>query len=616
MILRPPYCLLFALLPLHSPAQDRPVAPRAPIVAPSPDMPALETIAAVRVDRNGDNVPDRKGQRVHVRGVATLPAPLLRDDGFQVVIQDATGGIGLYNRSLSLHVKPGDVLDVAGEVGQYKGAVQLRNVEARVTGHAALPAAPAISLEDADGWRYMGRRVSVRGRIDDMALDEYGLLRIHSDGDAKFALFIPAALTPQIDWKQFPQDAEIAATGVLSIHKPSLPYDSGFQLILGNVGDMKVVAPPVARMPHWVWWAVGGTVGLLGLLLLVFHLAQRRQRERDREMKTLSALSNAFATTGLGEAQLARHACGILTAYGVADAAMVQVFDDRGCLQQVAVSTVDPQLSKALEGPDAFRIRGRSSEEQGRQIEERVADKGLSLLAVHPLLTPSGSLGFLVALSPRRRRPTPAQERTLLASVKLLAMALENHRNQERARVENRELQQLVITDELTRLYNRRFLDEYLRVQVPLAVRRGGGLAFLALDIDHFKRINDDHGHYAGDRVLAGLGILLRRETRNCDLAVRLGGEEFLLVIAEDTTDGAVDFAERIRVLVASQPFEAGHEGLNLSVTVSIGVAIFGVHGDCADTLLRAADEAMYASKQAGRNRVTLAAAPVGVAIT
>jgi diguanylate cyclase (GGDEF)-like protein len=166
-----------------------------------------------------------------------------------------------------------------------------------------------------------------------------------------------------------------------------------------------------------------------------------------------------------------------------------------------------------------------------------------------------------------------------------------------------------VITDELTRLYNRRFLDEYLRVQLPLAERRGGGLAFVALDIDHFKRVNDTWGHEAGDRVLAGIAGQLRLASRSCDLPVRLGGEEFLVVIAEHEIDGAMAFAERLRVAIAALRFEDVTPDAGLRVTVSIGVALFGLHGGDAATLMRASDEAMYASKRGGRDRVTLSTA-------
>jgi diguanylate cyclase (GGDEF)-like protein len=228
---------------------------------------------------------------------------------------------------------------------------------------------------------------------------------------------------------------------------------------------------------------------------------------------------------------------------------------------------------------------------------------------MHPLPGNDASLGVLAALAPRARRPSQMQERTLLAGAKLLAMALQNLRIRERARREAQELQKLVITDELTRLYNRRFLDEYLRVQVPLAERRGGGLAFVALDIDHFKRVNDTYGHEAGDRVLAGIAGQLRLASRSCDLPVRMGGEEFLVVIAEHEIDGAMAFAERLRVAIAELDFNGLVPGGGLHVTVSIGVALFGLHGSDAATLMRASDEAMYASKHGGRDRVSLSTA-------
>ena len=144
-----------------------------------------------------------------------------------------------------------------------------------------------------------------------------------------------------------------------------------------------------------------------------------------------------------------------------------------------------------------------------------------------------------------------------------------------------------------------------MRVQLRGAERRGGGLAFVAIDVDHFKRINDTWGHEAGDRVIAGVAGQLRQASRGSDLPVRLGGEEFLVVIAEHEIDGALAFAERLRVAISSQAFEVA-PGESLHVTVSVGVALFGVHGTDAAMLMRASDEAMYASKRAGRDRVTL----------
>lgn len=602
---RPPsryaLALLLALLPacLVQAAPDA-AARRHPRNV-DPGTLALESIARVVVDADGDTVPDRKGQIVRVRGVVVTPSGVLRNRGFLVYIQDATGGMGLYNsRDIGLELAAGDVVEAWGELNQFKGAIQLQDVAARRTGRTALPAPVQVSLPDADGWRYVGRRVRVEGVAGAVMLDRYGMLRITDDDGVPMQLYVPGPVADRFDWKRIPRGTRVAATGVLSLYKPTWPFDRGFQVVLASPADLVVLQPPPPEWHRWFAVAVLAAAGLLAVGGLMLHLLHRRQRARDRELSTLSALSAALADTDVGEEQLARNTCEILTAYDIVDGATVHLADDAGRLHGVAHSANDARLARVHEaagddGTEALRLRLRA--------------RGLHALGMHALHGVDTPLGVLVGLAPRVRRATQMQERTLLAAAKLLAMAIENRRVRERARREQQALQELVITDELTRLYNRRFLDEYLRVQVPLAERRGGGLAFVALDIDHFKHVNDTYGHEAGDRVLAGIAGQLRQASRSCDLPVRLGGEEFLVVIAEHDIDGAMTFAERLRAAIAALAFEDVAPGASLRVTVSIGVAVFGLHGTDASALMRASDEAMYASKRGGRDRVSLSTA-------
>lgn len=589
--------------------------PLACIASPAAPAPAFEPIGSLRVDADGDTVPDRKNDRVRVRGVVTVPSGVLSARNLQIVVQDATGGIGLFNDDLPPDAMqayaPGDVVEASGKISQYRGAIQLRSAQVTRVGTAALPEPEGVDIREANGWRHVGERVRLEGVTGELTLDSYGILKLKGGNGQSVDLFVPARVVDTFDWKRYAPGTRLQATGVLSIYKPQWPYDSGFQVIIASPGDLEVLAPPPPAWQAWVLWALAGAVLVIGLALLVLHWIQSRNKARERELATLSALSTALSAPDLGEEQLARSACDILTAYGIVEAAMVQAFDDRGYLRQLATSAADPSLGGMLDLGEPMTAAESMGDAHHVQIEARMARQGLTLLAVHPMLAPSGTQGFLVALSPRKRRPSEMQERTLLASVKLLAMALENSKIQQRARLEQAELQQLVITDELTKLYNRRFLDEYLRVQIPVARRRGGGLAFLALDIDHFKAINDTWGHEAGDRVLAGVAQQIRLASRSSDLPVRLGGEEFLAVVAEADPAGAMVFAERLRAAIESSTFDGIAPDAPLRVTVSIGVALFGHHGDDAPTLLRASDEAMYASKRGGRNRVTLAGAAV-----
>ncbi len=162
----------------------------------------------------------------------------------------------------------------------------------------------------------------------------------------------------------------------------------------------------------------------------------------------------------------------------------------------------------------------------------------------------------------------------------------------------------LALTDELTGLYNRRYVLAHLE---EVAARSNGAAvdtAVLMFDIDHFKSVNDQYGHPAGDDVLRQLGARALRGLRSVDLVARLGGEEFLVVMPETNLAAAMIVAERLRVAVSVEPFVLHATGKKIPVTVSIGVAVAEETGDTVEKLLKRADEALYAAKNSGRNRV------------
>lgn len=168
---------------------------------------------------------------------------------------------------------------------------------------------------------------------------------------------------------------------------------------------------------------------------------------------------------------------------------------------------------------------------------------------------------------------------------------------------------ELAITDGLTGLHNRRYMEMHLQALLDQAASRGRALSALVVDIDHFKQVNDAHGHDAGDDVLREFSRRLKASVRGIDLAVRLGGEEFVVVMPE--TDGAVAriVAERIRTKTATKPFLIRGGEASLEITVSVGVASFLGEEDDAAALLKRADVALYRAKTDGRNRVVADAA-------
>jgi len=181
---------------------------------------------------------------------------------------------------------------------------------------------------------------------------------------------------------------------------------------------------------------------------------------------------------------------------------------------------------------------------------------------------------------------------------------LERRRAQEVERL-NESLRQIAATDELTGLFNYRRFQEALLKEVERARRFGRPLSLLFIDIDEFKAVNDRFGHQVGDVVLAQLAALLSQNLRIVDTVCRYGGEEFSILLPETTSDGATVAAERIRSLIANHDF--GLDEPNYRITVSIGVASFNPATDDPASLVRRADQAMYAAKQAGRNCVRLA---------
>jgi diguanylate cyclase (GGDEF)-like protein/PAS domain S-box-containing protein len=164
------------------------------------------------------------------------------------------------------------------------------------------------------------------------------------------------------------------------------------------------------------------------------------------------------------------------------------------------------------------------------------------------------------------------------------------------------------IHDALTGLYNRRYLDEFFGRELVVAMRVDHPVSAIMADIDHFKNVNDRYGHLAGDEVLRVFGDLMRRFTRTSDIGFRYGGEEFLLILPRMSQEVAVQRAEQVRGALAATRISYGES--SIAVTASFGVATFPEDGTTADTLVSAADNALYAAKAEGRDRVNVARRP------
>lgn len=164
------------------------------------------------------------------------------------------------------------------------------------------------------------------------------------------------------------------------------------------------------------------------------------------------------------------------------------------------------------------------------------------------------------------------------------------------------EIYQLATHDPLTELCNRRHFIELADKEIPRALRHARPLALCIVDVDLFKPVNDRHGHIEGDEVLRRIGRVLRQHARHDDVAARIGGEEFAVLLPECTLETACQWAERLREAVAQTPFAPG--GQPCRITVSIGVAALAAERASRPALMAAADAALYRAKDGGRNRV------------
>ena len=166
-------------------------------------------------------------------------------------------------------------------------------------------------------------------------------------------------------------------------------------------------------------------------------------------------------------------------------------------------------------------------------------------------------------------------------------------------------LREQSIRDPLTRLFNRRFLEESLERELQIASRKKQVIAVLFLDLDHFKRFNDTFGHDAGDMVLQSLADLFRTFFRSTDICCRYGGEEFAIILPESSAQDAAIRANALRSEVRACGLQYKKQSLG-TLSLSAGVAAFPEHGSASDELLKIADQCLYESKARGRDVVTL----------
>ena len=263
-------------------------------------------------------------------------------------------------------------------------------------------------------------------------------------------------------------------------------------------------------------------------------------------------------------------------------------------------------------GPAVYAIakwvmnRGQEFSTANLRRDPRVSDAAVGAVLAFPLSCRGRRVGALIALDREPSAREPRLSASMLRAVRILlepaSVALDNALLLKRAEA-------LSVTDDLTHLYNSRYLNLVLRKETKRASRSGRPLSLLFIDLDGFKAVNDTHGHLFGSRALVEAAAVIRQSARETDVVSRFGGDEFALVLPDTGGEGAFAVGERIRERIAAHKFLAG-DGLDIHLTGSVGVATLPDVAASSDELVQAADKAMYAVKESGKNGIQAAVAP------
>jgi diguanylate cyclase (GGDEF)-like protein len=346
------------------------------------------------------------------------------------------------------------------------------------------------------------------------------------------------------------------------------------------------------------------TPGLdLATRLRVFQRALRsRVERRDALLDIVRAVNTTLEPPKIAELIVDRAATWV-----PAPCWAVVCADLSGQLSVLADRGLTPEMGPAVYAVATFVMnKGQEFVSADLANDPRVSDPSAGAVVAFPLSCRGRRVGALVALDREASAREPRVAAPILRAVRVLlepaSVALDNAQLLKRAEA-------LSVTDDLTHLYNSRYLNSVLRRETKRASRSGRPLSLLFIDLDGFKAVNDTHGHLFGSRALVEAAAVIRSSARETDVVSRFGGDEFALVLPDTGGEGAFAVGERIRERLAAHKFLAG-DGLDIHLTASVGVATLPDVAASAEELVQAADKAMYQVKETGKNGIVAAIAP------
>jgi diguanylate cyclase (GGDEF)-like protein len=281
--------------------------------------------------------------------------------------------------------------------------------------------------------------------------------------------------------------------------------------------------------------------------------------------------------------------------------------DLSGRLSVLAGRGLTPEMGPALHSvANWVMYRGEEFASEDLRGDARIRSESVGAVLAFPLSCRGRRVGALIGFdrAPSSKRPQlpPAVLRAVRILLEPASVALDSALLLKR-------VEALSVTDDLTHLYNSRYLNSMLRRETKRASRSGRPLSLLFIDLDGFKAVNDTHGHLSGSRALVEAAAVIRGSARETDVVARFGGDEFAVVLPDTGGEGAFAVGERVRDRIAAHKFLA-RDGLDIRLTASVGLATLPDAAASAEELMAAADKAMYGVKDSGKNGIQAASVP------
>jgi diguanylate cyclase (GGDEF)-like protein/PAS domain S-box-containing protein len=501
--------------------------------------------------------------RVTIAGRATASAGQMQSRAFEIALQDNSGGIRVFSRTLTTAVREGDSVVATGTVKRYRGDLELFATHVTVvpsTPRVIQPRDVPLDVTMMEG--HLGQLVRVRGRVAGFGYSEGGQwlrLRNAASGKDTITVWVHANHGAPIDLSgTHPQDSVMVA-GIVTAYKDNPEDRVVWQLVPRTVNDV-VVTRTRALWPTWLLWSLlaGGTVAVAVIALT--RLNSRRQiralRETDARYRQLLAMTPESVIV---------HTGGRIIFTNPAAAQLLDVENEHALVGRSIGDFATEESRAALEGLSTDGEGGRTPRVQGRLIRS------------------TGSvIDVEISSSPCVYHNQPA--------VVVLARDISAQLRHER------ELQALALVDDLTGLHNRRGFTLFADQEIARARRSGRVPTLVFADLDNLKAINDLHGHASGDAAIRLVGSALKSLLRESDIVARWSGDEFVALLSDGDPGAAEQIVERVSTAIAGQV----PDGLPYAVSATVGTSTLDPMLSLRDAIERA-DAELYARKKHGR---------------